>query len=364
MKKRIHELMVDQMISNLGQNAPSFAEACEKTVEMLIKKDKLEKSVGMGGLFLGPDYFEKNKLELLPLFYANNHGLAFLYMTYYILQEGNNIFVLNNDIAEALYESHVSIKVEDISFPFEAFSIYVEDSNLTNFNISHKKDGPELVEHKIDALHVRMRKVDGLLKVQFVCGYRDEVTDDELNDWSNTTIISYTMGLEGELDAFRKETERNILSSQELPKEWEELLVRENKKLLNFVYSMILYINTKKDIKVYTNRKELDQLREIKNPKKKKRREKEVSDLSRGVIRYVGVNYRMVEKNTSTERKGGTPLKYTVTVRGHWRYQWYGSKMNAEGQKQAGDYQKIVWIEPYRKGTDKAPPSRIEWRVR
>lgn len=62
--------------------------------------------------------------------------------------------------------------------------------------------------------------------------------------------------------------------------------------------------------------------------------------------------------------EGGRKLDIRFRVRGHWRHQWYGPRKNAEGQKQKGDKQELIWIPPCWKGPEMADVVHRDYAVK
>ena len=111
--------------------------------------------------------------------------------------------------------------------------------------------------------------------------------------------------------------------------------------LINF----LLYMEAVNDCTVVKPAYTSKDLTGLQNPKKLRRREKELENTSPYRYSYVGRSY---ESRIKPEETGlGHSLAHRLLVRGHWRRQWMGPQRDEEGNRIPGTAQKLAWIEPY-----------------
>lgn len=271
-----------------------------------------------------------------------NFAEAGIYMLYRLYSTGNTIYDVSSNLVDALYLTDFEIDFGQIDLPSKCFIVYWgnQKNNVLLYNefpIEYTFcDFIDLGTH-----HTQMR---------MVFGYRDK--DGES---ANSGIMTLTVGTKVKLSSQEfmemvEATNYSELSQMEVP----AIEKQNNGKVYMLMFNFLLYVMAMpEDRQVMYPHPDFKRLRNLKNPKKRRRVEKELKDESPYQYTYIGKEY---DREVSADRDSdsyneGKPLKHSVLVRGHWRHQWYGPREKVNGVVvKPGSAQKVVWIRPHWKG--------------
>lgn len=358
MKKLVHELMVDnarreaasggiEVPDRVGDIAAFLRNSLVMQVNAITRRDvAIESIVASSG-------DDEQELDLIPTLFFGNHDIGYMFLLYHVYKNGNNSFVVNKALALDLWQSDVTVDVEDLKPPFRAFVIYLDDSAIKGYTVVHHGNASELVEYDVEVVYVRFRTVtDDRIEVEFIAGYRDEHTGIGLRDWSNTNIIRLTIDKQQTIRPLKDSLLNVVRQRDTVTPEMEERIAQTGAEILNLIFGFILYLNHKpEDIELHKPHPGFSRLDAISNPKKRKRLQNELADESPYVVRYVGRRYgeRVGTAHPTTSGREWA-LEHLSLTRGHWRYQWYGRKTSDKGEPILGEYRKIIWIEPFYRG--------------
>lgn len=286
---------------------------------------------------------EKDKpwWRLMPIMlppYRSNHDFALTYAVYRQMSTGNMVFKMGRELSTALFNTDFKIKMDQLHFPSDTFVIYYHDATIPVYG----KPLKWLFCDRIDY-------IGGLKEIRIVYGFID---DD--GDYANSGFFLYTYqpDIEVSSDELFAQMEKKTVSTLSLNAITDEH--RQNSRnVLTALFNFLLYVGTVGDQVIVQPNDYLSRLSQLKNPKKKRRMEKEVANSTIYRYTYVGRNYeaRVADKNSDS---GISNLTHRVLVRGHWRHQWTGSQRDSNGERMPGTSQKLIWIEPYWKGPDTA----------
>jgi len=262
--------------------------------------------------------------------YTSHHEVGMTYAIYRLMTTGNMTFMVGMDLAKALYNTDYVVKVGDLKLPAETFIVY--------FQGSIAPVGPTFLKW-IFVDRVPMH--DGTRQIRLVYGFTDEDGDDANSDFllfngQDDLVLSNDQLVE-QLDA-QKVSNLSLLPIKAVHR---QNVVSVFTSLINF----LLYMEALNDYVVVKPAYTPKDLAGLQNPKKLRRREKELQRTSLYRYSYVGGSY---ESRMKPEESGtGHALTHRVLVRGHWRHQWIGSQRDEEGNRIPGTAQKLAWIEPY-----------------
>lgn len=266
-----------------------------------------------------------------------NVGEAGMYMLYKIFTTGNRIYSVSRHLTEALVNTDFQVDFSRIKFPFDTFIIYWGDGN-TGVKLYDKY--PILFQF-VDVIALN----NNAKQIRQIWGYIDE--DGDMN---NSGLLNLTVTPETKLDSdeflpYVLTTKDSSTSNLEAKEE-----DRKNNALCYILlFNFLLYLEVLDDAYVIPPNPGFERLKQVSNPKKRRRIEKELKDESPYRMIYVGRKYdRRVEQASSGG--SGHRLDHTTIVRGHWRHQWIGPRKDNAGNKIPGTKQKLIWIEPFHKG--------------
>ncbi len=294
-----------------------------------------EKYPGAEGTILNP-----------PREIYEDHTTSYLYSLYHHYINGNNKYILNNDLAEDLFNSKVTINIEDFHPPFPAFSIHVPNSTLQRMD----EVNGEVVLITIDIIHVRFEKINNTLTAYYLFSFIDEGNGESIDNWSNTKVGTFTC-----LDDFNKTSKVGHVGSKgDLPltKKQKDLDIKLQLKIVNFILGFVLYVQTKPDdtqlAKISSN---FNSVAKISNPKKRRRMEKQLEKETKKAPVYVGKEYSKTKQDwIKKDPKGAWKIQQETEVTGYWRYQWYGSRKDAFHNPQKGERKEVIWVNNFIKG--------------
>lgn len=271
--------------------------------------------------------YDKDALRL-------NYEMAQAYFLRLNRLMGNKIFILTPDLSRALYLTDIKLNAEYIKFPYKTFTIYPTFAGLNPFL------------DRISSIIVNTDTSGDSILIQIVCmlditSRVESTTMGEFSFFKDTEVSLQDIKLrENDPADINKDYRKDKTMTVD-----EKTFFDSFRTLFMFVFNTMLYINESKDIHIEQPGINREHLSNIKNPKKKKRYLKRLSEESLYAIRYIGLKYT---KRFQEKHGAFSGLTHKSFVRGHWRMQWYGKK---EGGS-PGEYQKPIWIEPFVKGED------------
>jgi hypothetical protein len=287
---------------------------------------------------------------------TENHQYSMLYALYSLSRNQNKIFVVGNELAAALCNTDIKVKMSDILPPFRSFIIYIENSDFTSRFTKDNGYEDVIVRYIFVELFRESFRVNSLneemLCLRFLIGYCAG-DDNNIDDWYNGPLTQIPTAYKEEWDLSYDENNMLILGGQEesASNKYFADFQESPRKAANFILSLILYCNAKnRDIEIIRLDDGFTRLADIKNPKKRRRLEKTLQDKTRYLVYYIGRGYKI--RHEDEVGAGAGKLDHRVLVRGHWRRQWHGKKIDKDGLAVPGEYQKLVWIEPYYKGLE------------
>lgn len=284
------------------------------------------------------EQYERPWWETMPLTlppYQSHHELSLMYAQYRLMTSGNMTFLVGRDLGEALFNTDFSLRMADIHFPADTFTIYYRDSQIPV--------GPSVLKW-LFVDRVTLSPHRSQLRVIF--GYVDE--DD---DWANSDFFFFDYQADTEIksdELFQMIDAQDVsdLSHRKITDEHR----RNSRNILTALFNFLLYIGITDDLNVVRPPDYRDRLERLQNPKKRRRLQKQVADETLFRYTYIGQSY---EKKVSDAPEGdGSALDHRVLVRGHWRHQWFGRQRDEDGNRIPGTSQKLIWVEPYWKGPD------------
>lgn len=287
-----------------------------------------------------------------------NYMLAYNYMLGVLDRNGNRVFHVEKDLAEALYHTDIEISVDDIHLPFPAFSIYLDGDVLKHIGEYSPPFNPQektVQEYSISYIMVEFLKSPYSEHGKFlrlVFGYLDPGTDpDDIQNWNNSTFLELELDGTGKFKP--KDGEKAGLGHFFPPdsiftKEQKEKAKRNNEAIINFIFSLMLYIENKQEDVVLQHAVKRPEIT-TKKAKKARRQAKAFEDETKYNVYHIGRKYSGAFQASKAQTGS---LGHRVIVRGHWREQWYGKKsLQEDGTRLPGEYQKQIWIEPFFKGS-------------
>jgi len=365
MKRLVHEKIEDMAFSVLGdEDSPRTRRVFYEEMDKAMKKKTFDM---LQSILPSVDETMRHRLANFAMEKDNwrafvkplctNYMLAYNYMLGVMNHNGDKVFHVEKDLAEALYHTDIEISVGDIHPPFKAFTVYVDGDMLRHIGEYSSPDKPNQIEIQSYSISYIMAEFldspysDKGKLIRLVFGYCDPGTDpDNHMNWNNSTFLE--LELEGDGKFKPKDGERAGLShffpeKSLFSQSQKEQAKQNNEAIINFIFSLMLYIEHKKDDVIF---QKADPRPEIitNNPKKARRQAKAMEDISKFNVYHIGKKYSGAFQQS---RAAGNSLDHKVIVRGHWRDQWYGRKsLQEDGTRLPGEYQKAIWIEPFFKG--------------
>lgn len=272
-----------------------------------------------------------------------NHEFAGFYMLYRLFSTGNTIFSVSPLLSGALYHTDFDITLRVADIPAKSFIVYWggEAAGVRLYNGSQP-----LLYTFCDFVPLagdmyEMRIVYGML--------------DADGDWANSGLMALTFhdGTRINSDDYYNQAERISEGSTGL--KLTDTVRENNNTVFVLLFNFLLYLMaTPEDREARYPHPAFSRLASVRNPKKRRKIEKQVKHENAYRYTYIGRRYDHV----ATEGRGGSSsdsqkLENSVFVRGHWRHQWYGPRVIRNGVAvQPGTHQQLVWIQPYWKGVD------------
>ncbi len=282
---------------------------------------------------------EKNRpwWKLMPLMLPprkSNHEFSMIYAMYRLMTTGNMAFMIGPELSTALHNTDFKVKMDQLYFPADTFVIYYKDSSIPVYGSPLKW----LFCDRVDLGKYR--------ELRMISGHIDND-----GDYANSGfhLYTYETGVEVDSTALFAEMEKEKVSAlsqmEVIPQH------RENtRNILTALFNFLLYLGAVGDQTVVKPPDFAERMKNLTNPKKKRRLEKEAQNQTMFRYIYVGRQYESrIEKDESVS---ASQLGHRVLVRGHWRHQWTGKQRDAEGNRIPGTSQKLIWVEPYWKGPD------------
>ena len=284
-----------------------------------------------------------------------NYVEAAHYMIYRLFSTSNTIYNVSPYLVNALYNTDFEIDFNSLSLPSTTFIAYWGDGNHS-----------VLIDENSSLLYtfVDIIEMNGSYQIRQVYGHKDTDGDD-----ANSGIMTLTINSEGKIDSKEfletiNQVDYSELSQMKVPEKQKV----NNAKVYMLTFNLLLYLvaspEDRQTIYPHPDFKKVDRLS---NPKKKRKMQKSLQNESRYRHIYIGGIYdRQVEQAKKSESQGeGAPLTKRTLVRGHWRHQWYGPRKVENGVAvQPGTAQKLVWIQPFWKGTDEPNRKTVVYEVR
>ena len=358
MKKKIHEVLEDFAFQTHNEQErvdfyrdllSSLKTQTKKIIDDTIQSSVLsdfEKQNVLGS-------FEDDSWRIFskPII-ADSFLLSFQYMLTMFHRFGRKVFELDGDLADALYNTDISIAPDDIHFPFKNFILYLNNSKLVHIS-KEKVDGVWQFNHYIiEYVMVDFIEYQSTKVIRFVLGHCDPGADKEnLESWNNTTIYDCQISGDKKLKIKGGELQQILPKDKHFTAEEVEEIKKYNEAMLNFLLSFALYVTHRPDdLEIQKPRTFSIQ---TSKPKKLRRLLKEMENESHYAIHYIGSKYAGSFKNSRIYAHGhGITLDHRIIVRGHWRQQWFGKRIQEGDHKVRGQDQKLIWIEPFYKGED------------
>lgn len=369
MKKLIHEVLEDNSFSPFKEDSPEFRKAHYDSFDDMVKSRIVSEIANSPTVAdMKPEVTEKLHKALAkkdgwrafakPI--CNNYLLAYNYMLSAWHHGGDKVFHIAADLTEALYNTDIEISIDNIKPPFNSFIIYT-DGNCIKHIGEYSAPG-SIKAINVNEYHVSYIMVEFLNSpytdtgkiMRMVFGYYDPGTNPEdFHNWNNSSFLELNLegggkfrpkdGASGKLD--------HIFPEQSLFSEKDKDKAKEyNQSIINFIFSFMLYITTKKDDVVYEKSTVPPVLTH--NLKKARHQQNQYKEESRYNIYYVGKKYEGIFKS-SKQQFAGHELDHKTLVRGHWRDQWYGHREKLpDGTRTPGTHQENIWIEPFFKGIE------------
>lgn len=295
---------------------------------------------------LADKYSFKEQNTLTDEKYFIDPKTSFSYLLYFLNKYQNKIFLVENELTKSLCNTDVKVKMRDILPPFRTFIIYFNNSS---FMIHDVVDGvPYDVPLKyifVELFKFSDKERKNFLCLRFFIGFTIG-NENNIDNWYNTGFNENINIYEDDSEVFYNH-ENPLLTLKD--RNNDRATNKSIDDVANFIISFILYYNLsqKKQIEIIKPHNGFSHISTLKNKKKIRRLEKILQDETKHSVYYLGRGYRI-----KYESKGGigTKLEHKILVRGHFRHQWCGSKIDDKGNKRFGEYQKVVWIEPFFKG--------------
>jgi hypothetical protein len=292
---------------------------------------------------IGQPWWRMMPMVLPP--FQSNHELSLVYALYRLMTSGNMTFMIGPELSTALFNTDYEIRVDELTFPSDTFVVYYRDSEIPVY-------GRPLKWLFCD----RIRYHEGHRELRLVYGYIDTDGDYVNSGFQLLTYSDDTVIRSAELDNHMEKETVSSLSLMDVTDEHRTNTRNISASLFNF----LLYLGSVNDQTIVNPPDYRKRLVGLKNPKKRRRLEKEIQDQTIYRYTYVGRGY---ESRLKEEPRGtGTDLAHRVLVRGHWRHQWIGKQRDDEGNRIPGTSQRLAWIEPYWKGPE-ARDEKISVRV-
>ena len=312
---------------------------------------------------LGPQVFNDsshiNKNEINQFISYFNHGrMLNIYNNLIDAQiyfwkeykQNKNVYIIERDLSIAIANSSLKIDVEDLTFPYDSFIVY---PNLTysDLGFSEFEDIviPVCVHFKIT------RKNTGYL-FDWVLLIYDNSDGENSKILGNYKLSEYgkmelsfgqTYKKENIYDQTINESNKTLSCSKSFEKfkqygNYEKAHYVMRDKLINLIFCMMAYLEMHKDEEIIKPKWTRSKIEIIRNPKKKRKAEKEYAESAKYDIRHIGKKYAYNFRKQFHNNK----QKYQIEVPGHFNYYWYGTRKDEFGNKRKGEYKKALWLQP------------------
>lgn len=363
-KKFLHEEVADKTEETFGfsqeranqefrqlfsKQAKEFSQTVVDAIEKDYRTREIEADSGISAEQL---YKDRSWVGLFPYLLPpkrNNHDLSAGYMFLRLSDTGENIYKVAPTLSEAFMHTDFDLHFADVRFPVNTAIVYFGPTE----NIELMPGCPVyyVFYDKVDI-------ADNTSQIRIILGYRDED-----GDGANRSLSVFTFGHDTRITTHELDKEIGAARFSPLSLvEFKEEDKRASRIQYQLLFNFLLYLNNVDRGETVPPSEEVRRLRNLSNPKKRRRLERQIKDQSRYTYVYVGRSY--ADRRDNLQGQGtGTRLDHRVIVNGHWRKQWYGRRTDEYGNPRPGEKQEIIWIEPFVKGKDKPESDKKTVRV-
>ena len=266
-----------------------------------------------------------------------------------VFKDNPVVYMMEKELSLALLNSKSSVKIEDVKIKSESFVLYL---NLDYGDMGHPCD-----THNHRCVFCTVKNVESYVHIT-ICSISEKQTDRDskyLRNLENSTFSTVSIK-KGEtfdksfFDIRRKETIDNYeyvgTDGDRNTQDGRESDYDIKAKIFHLIVSMYVYLSYDEDLVIEAPPISQKDVEKIKNPKKRRKAEKKLSEQSPYSISYIGRKYanKLQTSNSGTGIK--REQKYSFKVQGFFNSYWYGKRRDANGNKIPGQYKKIKWIEP------------------
>jgi len=275
---------------------------------------------------------------------------AHIYMANYYHKE-KNVYILERDLSKALLNSNLEVDVSEVKFPHDIFIIY---PNFLYEDINFPQN--DTLE-KIEFFFIRKEESDQFFHFHLCVvtqnkKYGNVPEMEKLENSGMATLIlpkdeKYSYKQLHSMVGDRVENAVYIgADDNKNTEDHRKVFFHTRDKLFNLFFGLFIYLDLTKDQKVVSDQLDAKHIAAIKNPKKRRKAEKQFAEQADYAVRYIGKNYTSKIQEMMGTSGDTKNYKYQIEVPGFINYYWYGSRKDAFGNKRKGEYKKAVWIEP------------------
>lgn len=272
-----------------------------------------------------------------------NHEEAAVYMLYRMYSNKNVIYNVSKYLVDALFHTDFDYEFHIEKIPHRTFIVYWGNGD---HSVRMNNDTQTLEYTFIDFVSMG----DDVYQIRVVYGMKDSEGDDANSGIMTMTVSNGYRVRSGQFLKELEEIEYSELSQMKVP----EMYKKNNARVYILLFNFLLYLQAMpEDRATMYPHPEFKRLKNLSNPKKRRRVLKTLEGESPYQYVYIGPKYDAQVRKEVEESKGeeGKKLDHATMVRGHWRHQWYGprEKIN-DVVVRPGTSQKVIWVQPYWKG--------------
>lgn len=253
---------------------------------------------------------------------------------------GEKIFYLSPNLCRMLNSTRVNVSAADVRPPFEEFYIYTDQEEIL---IEDSTDG----KRPVKGIYVNMCERSDTDKTRVIRVMLTSGADGVTEARDVNYFFRFEMPDALELENCVAAHVHDILEDGGRNSDTGPTNIAATKKSFALICNFILYLSSKNP-DVFSFKAEPISQNKKSEHKLRKALKRSLRQCEMPVI-VVGSNI----SNPDPQSSGKTfSISYAFDVRGHWRKQWKGSD-NPDYIPELGERrQEIIWVKPFKKGTD------------